>query len=100
MRIVIYDTVLLPDRSSTTRKVREVIPVDSLSEARAKLNELYVVEVECAEWNVAGSTISSSLLEAHVWGLCRDERVDLFLEDDGKLEGIDEDWTYDDTVVC
>lgn len=70
---------------------RDAFDVDSIAEARGVISNMFMVEYHCAEWNVRTAWMSESMLEAHVYGYCKDERVDIILEDTDKRDYLTEE---------
>ena len=85
MVVVIYDT---DPRSNMEMVLREAIDVPDLKEARKMIKELFYVEKECAEWNIKNAWLSSTSIEAHVYGYCVDEHVMITVQDTAPREVI------------
>lgn len=71
---------------------KERFDAENLMDARHILADMFRAEHLYAEWNVRTAWISETMVEGHVYGYCRDERVDLVLEDDSKNDYLTEEY--------
>lgn len=68
------------------------IDAESLTDARSIIREIFRSERELPEWNIRSAYMSSTAVEAHIYGYGRDEHVALILEENEECRYLTEGW--------
>lgn len=92
MQVVIYYAEIDELTNKVVMKEHDRFSVDSCYEARRMIKQWFEIEKDCAEWNIRNAWATQTFMEAHIYGLCRDEHVAIVVEDDHGFNYLDAEW--------